>query len=100
MILNKLPPEIGPYVHSRYANNLLFVSGQIPIDPKTGNLVEGGIEEQTIQVLNNLEAVLLEKNLSLDHVVKTEVFLRDIKNFSIINDLYAAKFRDKQHSVW
>lgn len=86
------PQAIGPYSQAVVAGDFLFASGQIPLDPKTGKVVEGGIEQQTIQVLNNLEAVLKAENLSFQQVVKMEVYLQEMGDFPLVNKLYAERF--------
>jgi 2-iminobutanoate/2-iminopropanoate deaminase len=89
---DKAPAAIGPYSQGIRAGNLVFVSGQIPIDPETGNFVEGGVGEQTEQVLKNLSAVLEAAGSSLSQVVKTTVFLADMKEFGAMNEVYAKFF--------
>ena len=86
------PAAIGPYSQAIKANGFVFVSGQIPIDPQTGEFVEGGITEQTARVLKNLTAVLEAAGSSLEQVVKTTVFLADMKEFSSMNEVYAEFF--------
>jgi 2-iminobutanoate/2-iminopropanoate deaminase len=86
------PAAIGPYSQAIKANGFVFVSGQIPIDPQTGEFVEGGITEQTARVLKNLTAVLEAAGSSLEQVVKTTVFLADMKEFSSMNEVYAGFF--------
>lgn len=86
------PAAIGPYSQAIEANGMLFCSGQIPIDPATGALVEGGIEEQTRQVFNNISQVLAAAGTDLAHVVKTTVFLSDMANFAAMNGIYAEFF--------
>jgi 2-iminobutanoate/2-iminopropanoate deaminase len=86
------PAAIGPYSQAIKAGGLVFVSGQIPIDPQTGQFVPGGIAEQTERVLKNLAAVLEAAGSSLDRVVKTTVFLADMKEFSGMNEVYATFF--------
>jgi 2-iminobutanoate/2-iminopropanoate deaminase len=83
------PKAIGPYVQAIKANGLVYTAGQIPIDPKTGNIVGGGIAEQTRQVLENLKAVLAAAGSSLDRVVKATVFLKNMGDFAAMNDVYA-----------
>ena len=75
----KAPAAIGPYSQAIKVGNLVYTSGQIPIDPATGSFVEGGIKEQTRQSLNNIKAILAEVGLSMGNVVKTTVFLADMK---------------------
>ena len=86
------PAAIGPYSQAIKAGGFVFVSGQIPTNPQTGEFVAGGIAEQTEQVLKNLQAVLEASGSSLDHVVKTTVFLADMKEFSGMNEVYARFF--------
>ena len=86
------PKPIGPYSQGVISGGLLFISGQIPLDPKTNALVEGDIAAQTEQVLKNLMAVLKEAKIGADNVVKTTVYLTDIKDFAGMNDVYARYF--------
>ncbi len=92
---DKAPQAIGPYTQAKISGNMLFTSGQIPIDPATGNLVEGGIEEQTKRVCENIKAVLEAAGASLDKVVKTNCFLKDIGDFAAFNAVYAEYFTGK-----
>lgn len=89
---DKAPAAIGPYSQAIRAGGFVFVSGQIPIDPATGEFVAGGIGEQTERVLRNLSAVLEAAGSSLDKVVKTTVFLADMKEFAGMNEVYAKFF--------
>lgn len=86
------PGAIGPYSQAVRAGGFIFLSGQIPTDPQTGAFVEGGIAEQTEQVLKNLAAVLEAAGASLDSVVKTTVFLADMNDFTAMNEVYARFF--------
>jgi 2-iminobutanoate/2-iminopropanoate deaminase len=86
------PQAIGPYSQAIVAGDMVFCSGQIPLDPQNGQLIEGGIEEQTRRVLDNLRAVLQAAGSSLDRVVKTTIFLADMNDFSIVNMIYAEYF--------
>jgi len=88
------PAAIGPYSQAIKAGGLVFASGQIPIDPETGEFVAGGIAEQTERVLKNLAAVLEAAGSGLDQVVKTTVFLADMKEFSGMNEVYATFFSE------
>lgn len=88
------PAAIGPYSQAIKVDGFVFVSGQIPTDPNTGQFVPGGIHEQTEQVLKNLSAVLTAAGSSLEQVVKTTVFLADMKDFSSMNEVYAKFFTD------
>jgi len=90
----KAPAAIGPYSQAIKAGGLVFASGQIPIDPETGEFVAGGIAEQTERVLKNLAAVLEAAGSGLDQVVKTTVFLADMKEFSGMNEVYATFFSE------
>ena len=86
------PGAIGPYSQGTKNGEMVFTAGQIPVDPGTGNIVEGGIAEQTRQVLQNLEAVLLAGGAELDSVMKTTVFLQDMTEFTAMNEIYAEFF--------
>ncbi len=86
------PGAIGPYSQAIRTGQLLFVSGQIPLDPATGALVPGGIAEQTDRVLKNLGAILLAGGTSFDRVVKTTVYLADMSEFAAMNDVYGRYF--------
>jgi 2-iminobutanoate/2-iminopropanoate deaminase len=86
------PKAIGPYSHAIEAAGLLFCSGQTPIDPATGQLVPGAIEEQTRQALANVSAVLAARGLTLQHVVKSLVFLKNFADFQRMNAVYADTF--------
>jgi 2-iminobutanoate/2-iminopropanoate deaminase len=86
------PAAIGPYSQAMTTDGFVFCSGQIPLDPKTMQLVDGGIEEQTRQVFRNIQAVLEAAGLTLNHVIKTTVFLQDISEFATMNAVYAACF--------
>lgn len=90
----KAPAAIGPYSQAIQAGGLVFVSGQIPLDLE-GKIVEGGIEEQTVQVLENLKAVLAAAGLGLGEVVRTTVYLQDLKDFNAFNEIYGRYFPDR-----
>ena len=90
----KAPAAIGPYSQAIRVGNLVYTSGQIPIDPATGAFVEGGIKEQTRQSLLNVQAILAEAGLSMTSVVKTTVFLADMAHFAEMNSVYAEFFTD------
>ena len=83
------PKAIGPYEQGIKVGDFVYVSGQIPLDPKTGNLVTGGITEQTHQVMKNLRAILEAGGSSLDRVIKATVFLKNIADFATMNEVYA-----------
>jgi 2-iminobutanoate/2-iminopropanoate deaminase len=86
------PRAIGPYSQAVRVGDLLFTSGQIPLDPITGVLVAGGIREQTRRVLDNLAAVLEEADLDMANVIKTTVFLKNMNDFAAMNEIYASYF--------
>ena len=86
------PAAIGPYSQAIWSDGLLFLSGQIALDPASGNLVEGGVAEQTEAVFANIAAVLAAGGSSLDDVVKTTVFLLTMDDFAAMNDVYVTKF--------
>jgi len=86
------PAAIGPYSQSVEVNNTLYISGQIPIDPKTGKVVDGGIIEQTEQVLKNIGAILKEAGYSYSDVVKSTCLLSDMANFKAMNEVYATYY--------
>jgi 2-iminobutanoate/2-iminopropanoate deaminase len=89
---DRAPQAIGPYSQAIKANGFIFASGQIPLNPVTMQIVEGGIEEQTRQVLDNLQAVLEAAGSSLDYVVKTTVYLADMGEFAAMNEIYSKYF--------
>lgn len=86
------PSAIGPYSQAVTARGMVFCSGQIPLDPATGELVSGGVEAQTAQVLDNLGAVLRAAGAGFDQVVKTTIFLADMNDFQAVNAVYAERF--------
>ena len=88
----KAPAAIGPYAQANIYGNLVFTSGQIPLVPETGVMVEGGIEEQTKQVFANLKAVLEEAGSGLDKIIKTTCFLKDMGDFAVVNEIYGGYF--------
>lgn len=89
---DKAPAAIGPYSHAVRLGNFLFTSGQIPLDQATGQIVEGGIQAQTRRSLENLKTIVEAAGSSLDRVVKTTVFLKDMKDFAAMNEVYASYF--------
>lgn len=90
---DKAPAAIGPYSQAIEVNGFVFASGQIPIDPATGQFAEGGIQAQTRQSLLNAQAILQAAGTDLSHVVKTTVFLSDIADFAAMNEVYAQFFQ-------
>lgn len=86
------PAAIGPYSQAIRVGNIIFTSGQIPIDPATGSFVEGGIKEQTRQSLLNVKAILNEAGTTMDHVIKTTVFMADMNDFAEMNNVYSEFF--------
>jgi 2-iminobutanoate/2-iminopropanoate deaminase len=90
----KAPQAIGPYSQAVCANGFLFVSGQLPIDPATGIFVPGGIREQTIQVFNNVAAIVEAAGFVFSQAVKVTVLLADMKDFAVMNEVYASFFTE------
>lgn len=91
---NNAPAAIGPYSQAIEVNGFVFASGQIPIDPSTGNIVEGGIREQTRQALTNASKIMEEAGLTLANVIKTTVFMADMNDFAAMNEVYASFFKE------
>ncbi|GCL68606.1 hypothetical protein PAGU1579_03750 [Veillonella tobetsuensis] len=92
---DKAPAAVGPYSQAKIAGGFLFASGQVPINPETATVIEGGIEAQTEQVCKNIEAVLTEAGTDFSKVVKTTCFLADINDFKAFNEVYANYFISK-----
>ncbi|RCW16896.1 regulator [Streptococcus gallolyticus] len=90
---DQAPAAIGPYVQGKVVGNFLFASGQVPLSPKTGEIVGTTIQEQTKQVLNNISAILAKAGTDFDHVVKTTCFLSDMDDFVAFNEVYATAFK-------
>jgi 2-iminobutanoate/2-iminopropanoate deaminase len=88
------PAAIGPYSQSIMVGNMLFISGQIPVDPASGQIVSGDIREQTRQVMKNVSAILNEAGMTLENVVKTTIFLKDMNKFSDVNEVYKSFFNE------
>ena len=88
----RAPAAIGPYNQAIQVGNMLFASGQLGLDPATGNFPEGGVKEQTIQSFQNVKAILEEAGFSINDVVKTTVFLADMADFAAMNEIYASQF--------
>ena len=88
------PAAIGPYSQGIRSGSLLFCAGQIPLDPKTGQIVSGGVAEQTRRVLENVSAILKAEHLGFDHVVKTTIFLTSMDDFQTVNEIYGTYFRE------
>ncbi len=88
----KAPKAIGPYSQAVQAGNFVFLSGQIPLDPKTGEVVKGDIRQQTKQVLENMKGILESQRLGMENVVKVSIFLKDLGNFNQVNEVYATYF--------
>ena len=95
LLSKKAPAAIGPYSPALKVGNLIFASGQIPIDPKTGKMIEGDIEAQARMALDNLKAVLEPYSIGLENVVKTIIFLKDMNNFARVNKVYGEYFKKK-----
>ena len=92
IISKKVPAAIGPYSSALKIGNLVFASGQLPIDPVIGEIVKGGIEAQAKRSLENLKAVLKSYSIGMENVIKTTIFLKDMNNFSLVNKIYGEYF--------
>ncbi len=90
----KAPAAIGPYAQGNIFGNLIFTSGQIPLDPETGAIVDGGIEAQAKQSLTNIKAILEEAGSSMDKVIKTTVFIKNMNDFAAMNEVYGTFFTE------
>ena len=88
------PAPIGPYNQAILSNNVLYVSGQIPLEPSSMKLIEGSLEDETTRVMKNLKAVLEAAKMTFENVVKTSIFLSDMKNFNTVNKIYATYFKE------
>jgi endoribonuclease L-PSP, putative len=91
---DKAPKAIGPYSPAIKLGDFVYLSGQVPLDASTGELVSGGIEEQTHQVFKNIQAILEEMGLETRHIVKTTVFMTDLAEFSVMNEIYSTYFAE------
>ncbi|MCR4290588.1 MAG: RidA family protein [Candidatus Scalindua sp.] len=89
---DKAPQAIGPYSQAVQFDNLLFISGQIPLEPKSGEIVKGNIKEQTKQILENLNGILIAGGSSLDNVLRTTIFLTNLEDYADVNEMYANFF--------
>ncbi|MFS4492279.1 RidA family protein [Maribacter sp. 2308TA10-17] len=87
------PAPIGPYNQAILSGNTLYISGQIPMDAETGNLIEGNIQKETKQCMKNLKAILTEAGMTFENVVKSSIFLADMNQFSQVNEVYASYFK-------
>lgn len=94
ILTSQAPKPIGPYNQAIQYDNILFVSGQIPLDPATGELIKTGVREETIQVMNNLKAILSKAGMDFNDIVKTTIFLKNMDDFSIVNTEYGNFFRN------
>lgn len=90
------PSAVGPYSQAVEANGMLFISGQIPIDPETGNIVEGGIVEQTEMVMKNINAILSEAGYTFSQVIKSTCLLSDMADFKAMNEVYGSYYKKEQ----
>lgn len=89
---NNAPAPIGPYSQATVAGNFVFVSGQIPLNPATGELVTTGITDEAVMVMENIKAILTEAGIGFENIVKTSIFLTDLGNFGQVNDIYGKYF--------
>ena len=86
------PDPVGPYSQAILTNNTLFISGQVALDPNNGNMINSSIEEETMQVMNNLKAILNEVGFDFSNVIKSTIYLSDMNNFSKVNEVYGSFF--------
>ena len=86
------PDPVGPYSQAILTNNTLFISGQVALDPNNGDMINSSIEEETIQVMNNLKAILNEVGFNFSNVIKSTIYLSDMNNFSRVNEVYGSFF--------
>ena len=86
------PDPVGPYSQAILTNNTLFISGQVALDPNNGNMIKSSIEEETLQVMNNLKAILNEVGFDFSNVIKSTIYLSDMNNFSKVNEVYGSFF--------
>lgn len=89
---NDAPVAVGPYSQGIKATNLIFTSGQLPMNPNTGEIINGDIQEMTVQCLNNVKAILLEAGANVENIIKVNIYVTDIEDFSKINEAYANFF--------
>jgi len=92
---NQAPEPIGPYSQAVQAGNFLFCSGQIAIDPTTGEVVSGGVKEQAVQVMKNIQHLVVAAGYTMEQIVKTTIFLRTIDDFAIVNEVYGSYFSNE-----
>ena len=92
---NQAPEPIGPYSQAVQAGNLLFCSGQIAIDPASGEVVEGGVKEQAIQVMKNIQNLVNAAGFTMEQIVKTTIFLRTMDDFAVVNEVYGSYFTNE-----
>lgn len=85
---DKAPKAIGPYSQAIKLDKLIFTSGQIPLNPKTGNIISDNFEDQAVQVLKNIKGILLEESLSINHIIKLTVYITDLTNFDKLNSIF------------
>ena len=88
------PDPVGPYSQAILTNNTLFISGQVALDPNNGDMINSSIEEETIQVMNNLKAILNEVGFDFNNVIKSTIYLSDMNNFSKVNEVYGSFFNN------
>lgn len=92
ILTKEAPAPIGPYAQARFSGPLLFISGQIPLNPDSGEMVTGDLQAETRQVMANLQAILKEAGMDFSHLIKVSIFLLDMKDFAQINEVYGSYF--------
>jgi 2-iminobutanoate/2-iminopropanoate deaminase len=90
----KAPPPIGPYSQAVFAGNVLYVSGQIAMDPQSGDIIRDSLEKETQLVMRNMQNILEKAGLSMENVVKCSIFLKDMEDFKIVNEVYSLYFKE------
>ncbi len=90
---NNAPDPVGPYNQAIFSNNILFISGQVAIDPINGNMKNSNIKDETLQVMNNLKAILNEVDFDFNNVIKSTIYLSNMENFAIVNEVYGSFFK-------
>lgn len=92
---NKAPKPVGPYNQAIEKNGMLYVSGQIPINPETGEIIHASVEEETTLAMNNLLEIIKEAQYSVEDIVKTTIFVKDLSNFAVVNSIYGSFFNEE-----
>ena len=92
---NKAPDPVGPYNQAIFSNNILYISGQVALDPKSGKMINKSLKDETNQVMNNLKTILMEVGFDFNNVIKSTIYLTDMDNFGEVNEIYGSFFDGK-----